>query len=83
MFICIKYCRRPTVNDPLDTDTAGPNNLQNFPVLNGQRSFINPALVQAWGMLDSKPNQSYLIQVFSNVLADSSGYGKVKCSLLK
>lgn len=68
-----------TLNDlpaDLDADAGGGNNLQNSPVLNGERSFMNPALIQVWGSLDSKPNQKYLIQVFSNTLADPSGYGE-------
>ena len=64
-----------TLNDALDAD-AGANNLQNFPVITGKRSFSNPALVQVWGSLDSKPSQQYLIQIFSSALADPSGYGE-------
>jgi len=63
------------LNDPLDGD-GGPNNLQNFPVIDGERSFLNPALVQVWGSLDSKPSQDYLIQLFSSELADPSGHGE-------
>jgi hypothetical protein len=67
-----------TLNDLLDVDVGnvGNNNLQNFPVIAGKRSFRNPALLQVWGSLDSKPNQQYLIQVFSSALADPSGYGE-------
>jgi hypothetical protein len=65
----------PTLNDILDVDIGG-NNLQNFPVINAQKSLINPSLVQVWGSLDSKANQDYLIQVFANVVADPSGYGE-------
>ena len=64
-----------TLNDPLDADVDN-NNLQNFPVITGKRSFLNPALLQVWGSLDSKPSQQYLIQVFSSALADPSGYGE-------
>jgi hypothetical protein len=65
-----------TLNDALDADTGGTNNLQNFPVIAGKRSFLNPALLQVWGSLDSKPSQQYLIQIFSSALADPSGYGE-------
>jgi hypothetical protein len=64
-----------TLNDALDADT-GTNNVQNFPVIAGKRSFLNPALLQVWGSLDSKPSQEYLIQIFSSALADPSGYGE-------
>jgi len=64
-----------TLNDLLDAD-VGTNNLQNFPVITGKRSFLNPALVQVWGSLDSKPSQQYLVQIFSSVRADPSGYGE-------
>jgi hypothetical protein len=33
-------------------------------VINGKKSLWNPALVQVWGSLDSKPSQQYLIQYF-------------------
>ena len=64
-----------TPNDPLDSD-VGANNFQNFPVINGEKSLLNPALVQVCGVLDSKPSQQYLIQIFSSALADPSGYGE-------
>jgi titin len=64
-----------TLNDALDAD-VGDNNFQNFPVINGKKSLLNPALVQVSGSLDSKPSQQYLIQVFSSALADPSGYGE-------
>ncbi len=53
-----------TFNHP--PGTSGPNNLQNYPVLDPVSSFANPALVQVEGDLDSAPNSNYLIQVFSN-----------------
>jgi hypothetical protein len=65
----------PSLNDNSDTD-VGPNNLQNFPLINAEKSFYNPALIQVWGSLDSQPNRSYKIQAFSNKLADPSGYGE-------
>lgn len=54
-----------TANDPMDVD-MGPNHYQNFPVLDATRSFMNPALVQVWGNLNSEPNHDYLVQFFSN-----------------
>jgi hypothetical protein len=58
-----------TLNDPLDED-VGPNNLQNFPVIDVADSFINPSHVQVRVRLDSKPSQSYLIQGFLSTLAN-------------
>ena len=63
-----------TPNDPLDAD-AGPNMLQNFPVLSS-RSVWNPAQVVAKGVLDSAPNTTYSIELFASAEADSSGHGE-------
>lgn len=46
--------------------TPGPNNFQNYPVLDPINSFANPALAQIYGSLDSAPNSQYFIQIFSN-----------------
>lgn len=54
----------PTLNNSMGH--VGPNHWQNFPVLDPDRSFENPALIQVEGDLDSSPNSNYLIQVFSN-----------------
>ena len=63
-----------TANDPLDAD-AGPNMLQNFPVLSS-RSVWNPAQVVAKGILNSAPNTTYVIELFASAEADSSGHGE-------
>lgn len=65
----------PTLNDSGDGD-VGPNDLQNFPVLEVSNSFINPEKAKVQGSLDSKPNKEYLIQVFANDVGDPSTYGE-------
>jgi CSLREA domain-containing protein len=64
-----------THNDPLDPD-AGPNNLQNFPVITSvlNNRFSNTTTVQ--GQLDSTPNKTFTIEFFSSSEADPSGYGE-------
>ena len=62
-----------TPNDPCDTD-AGGNLLQNFPVLtmvdtNGTSTTIS-------GTLNSNPNQTFEVELFSNDAADPSGFGE-------
>ena len=63
----------PTANDAADPDT-GPNNLQNFPILN---SLTNAGGMTTIGfLLDSKTNTNYRIEFFVNDAADPSGYGE-------
>jgi hypothetical protein len=65
--------RSVTPNDLLDVDT-GPNNLQNFPLVTN--------LVQAggtttiYGLLNSQPNNSYLLDFYANSASESSGSGE-------
>jgi hypothetical protein len=65
-----------TYNDALDAD-GGPNGLQNYPVLMD----ADPSTGQIQGMIDSKPSQSYRIDLFANSLSgsgacDPSGHGE-------
>ncbi len=53
----------PNKNDALDADT-GPNNLQNKPVLSSATTFKTTTTVE--GRLNSKPNQTFTIEFFSN-----------------
>ena len=62
-----------TANDTGDGDT-GPNNLQNFPVLT-QASATGGSMLIA-GTLNSTPNSSYSVELFSNAALDPSGYGE-------
>ena len=59
-----------TANDPADPD-AGPNKLQNYPVL----TFANSAAV-IQGTLNSVANKPYRIDFFSSPAADTSGFGE-------
>jgi hypothetical protein len=61
-----------TANDP-DGTGAGPNGLQNFPVLTGA---ITGDGTQVTGTLDSAPNARYRLEFFAGPAADASGYGE-------
>ncbi len=63
-------------NDTGDSD-AGPNNLQNYPVLSCGQIYNNQFSVM--GTFNSAPNTTYRIAVFANsatVGGDTSGYGE-------
>ena len=61
-----------TVNDPLDAD-AGPNNVQNFPVI----AAAGPgATTHVVGTLDSVANATFTIDFYANDVPDPSGYGE-------
>jgi len=62
-----------TQNDPGDLD-FGPNQLQNFPVV--VSAFFDGIATQIDGRLDSAPDTSYDIEIFSNTVADPSGFGE-------
>jgi hypothetical protein len=61
-----------TPNDTGDADT-GPNNLQNFPIVNSAVRSNNNTVVQ--GVLNSVPASSYSLQFFSSNGCHSSGHG--------
>jgi hypothetical protein len=63
-----------TLNDANDAD-AGPNNLQNFPVINSAVSYNN-ALLTATGTIRTTPNTFLFIDLYWSPTADSSGYGE-------
>jgi uncharacterized repeat protein (TIGR01451 family) len=52
---------------------VGPNNLQNYPVLTSAASGVGTVVS---GTLNSTPSQSFTIQLFSDPMADPSGYGQ-------
>jgi len=58
-----------TANDPDDPD-AGPNNLQNFPVIT---AVSGPVVT---GTLDSLPDTAFDIEFFGNTACDTSTYGE-------
>ncbi|MDF2440305.1 MAG: trimeric autotransporter adhesin, partial [Abditibacteriota bacterium] len=62
-----------TANDGDDSD-SGPNNLQNFPVVDG--AFFAPNTSTLNGHLMSTPSTPFLIEIFCADAADASGYGE-------
>src|SRR5262249_8613488 len=64
----------PSVNDPGDTD-SGANGLLNFPVLS---SVIGGASTAVNGMLSSKPQQTFTIDLYSSTATNQSGYGEAQ-----
>lgn len=63
-----------TPNDPDDTDTEAPNELQNFPVLDS--ATLTDDLLEISGSLNSVPNGEYLIEFFVSSGCDPSGHGE-------
>jgi uncharacterized repeat protein (TIGR01451 family) len=63
----------PTPNDVGDGDT-GPNQLQNYPVLERVVTAAGRTLIQ--GTLSSTPNTAFTIQFFSSPTGDPSGHGE-------
>lgn len=68
-----------TSNDNDDPD-AGPNNLQNFPVVVAAVS-LGPIATVVSGSLNSTPNTTFTLQFFSNAACDPSGHGEGKTLL--
>ena len=60
----------PTPNDPGDLD-AGPNGLQNTPVLTATTTAATTRVV---GTFDGLPNTTFTIDIYANALADPSGF---------
>jgi uncharacterized repeat protein (TIGR01451 family) len=54
---------------------VGPNNLQNFPVLTLATSNISVS-TSVDGSLNSTPNTTFIVQIFSNPMNDPSGFGQ-------
>ncbi len=61
-----------TANDAGDTD-AGPNGLQNFPVIH---DFVAGSSTQITGRFNSTPSTEFTLDFYANVTADPSGYGE-------
>ncbi|MDB5351612.1 MAG: hypothetical protein JWN86_2859 [Planctomycetota bacterium] len=53
---------------------AGPNNLQNFPIITRIVHQPNSSIIS--GTFNSTPGTQFTLQFFSNVAADSSGFGE-------
>jgi hypothetical protein len=62
----------PTANDPLDAD-AGPNGLQNAPVLTAVTAVPNAVVVS--GKLNSRPNTLYRLEIYGAFVPGASGGG--------
>lgn len=62
-----------TANDPLDAD-PGPNELQNFPILDWVTNANGQTLVK--GSLSSSAGATFRIQFFANAAPDPSGHGE-------
>ena len=60
----------PTANDPGDGD-AGPNGLQNSPVLDSARSRKKATTVK--GKLTTTPNRTFAVRLFSNPQGEQEG----------
>ncbi len=60
-------------NDAGDAD-AGPNGLQNFPVLTGAAAVVSGARVR--GALNSLPNRTYHIDFHHTATCDGAGHGE-------
>jgi hypothetical protein len=63
----------PTLNDAGDGD-AGPNGLQNFPILGDARSVDGVTTID--GSLDSVSDSEYRLDFYLNDAADPSGFGE-------
>jgi hypothetical protein len=68
----------PTANDPLDAD-AGPNGLQNAPVLTAVTAV--PSAVVITGVLNSRPNTLYRIELYAALVPGPFGGGTGVLSL--
>ncbi|MBI3464285.1 MAG: hypothetical protein HY000_14695, partial [Planctomycetes bacterium] len=62
-----------TANDPGDAD-AGPNGLQNFPVLSAGSILGN--VLNVTGTFNGAASSQYTIEFFANAAADASGHGE-------
>ncbi len=63
-----------TLNTP-GGHTSGPNNLQNFPVLDTAISFAGTSTA-VLGTLNSGANSTFTLQFFANPAVDPTGYGQ-------
>ncbi|MFN2477330.1 MAG: beta strand repeat-containing protein [Chthoniobacterales bacterium] len=68
----------PTPNDTGDAD-AGPNGLQNFPLLTSTRASVGGITVK--GSLNSLSNTTYRIEFFGNTEVDPTFYGEGRAYL--
>ncbi|MGE0140712.1 MAG: right-handed parallel beta-helix repeat-containing protein [Ilumatobacteraceae bacterium] len=64
---------KPHPNDPGDGD-AGPNGMQNFPIITSVVSTSDRSTVQ--GVLDSTPNTTFVVDIYANASCHASTYGE-------
>ena len=60
-------------NDPGDAD-AGPNGMQNFPVIKYVASYGGKTRVK--GVVNAAPSSNYLVEIFSSKSCDDTGFGE-------
>lgn len=63
-----------TPNDACDADVSGSNFLQNFPVLTKAETDGSSTTIE--GTLNSNASQTFEIELYSNDVADPSGFGE-------
>lgn len=61
-----------TPNDSSDSD-SGPNRLQNFPVI---QTVTGAPVNRVGGTLESTPNRSFIVEVYTSPMADGTGHGE-------
>ncbi len=64
----------PNLNSSCNSDTAGPNQLQNYPVLTNVTSTTGNTTIQ--GYMPGAPSTSYRLEFFANDSLDPSGFGE-------
>ena len=70
----INFNNQGVVPNHPSSPTPGPNNYQNFPVLLASVTFGGRTYVK--GTLNSAADATFIVQLFSNVTPDPSGYGQ-------
>jgi uncharacterized repeat protein (TIGR01451 family) len=73
----IDFGSGPTTNHPWPpgvTAGSGPNDYQNYPILNSAVSSGKVTTIQ--GTLNAAPNSTFVVQFFSNSTEDPSGHGE-------
>lgn len=64
-----------TLNDVLDAD-SGPNQLQNYPVLQAGSPRTSGERLLVAGTLDSAADETFTVDVYASTACDPSGYGE-------
>lgn len=72
--IALNASATPLANDDCDTDSGPGNDKQNYPVITN--ALIAAGSVTISGTLNSLSNSTFLVQFFSNVACDTTGFGQ-------